>query len=757
MTKLSETSALLSESGPAVTKRRWREFKDRLFGYTMGVGGVSVIIAILLIFFYLLYAVLPLFKPAGATALASYPVPGGSGEKTLHVTLDEQAEISARFTASGRVVFFRAADGAVLREDAPALPADVAVTSFAAGNPAQDFVAYGLSDGRVIVLQPAYSVTYTDDGRVTTPHLEYPLGPEPIVVDETGNRAVTALAVQVAEDSVSVVAVLSDEEALLVRITKETSFLDGEVTLERTQAVLPRSPRRVTHILLDDEQRNLYLADAGGVVRHFNIAGAEPELIESVRVVDEGAGIASLDFLTGSVSLLVGSARGEISQWFPVRNERNDQALTRIRSFSLKGATISQVAPEHGRKGFLVADMSGRVGIYHATSQRTLRVVRVAKTALTHLAVAPRADAMLALDDRGGVHFWRIENEHPEVSWSALWGKVWYEGYPEPRHIWQSSAATNDFEPKFSLTPLTFGTLKAAFYAMVLAMPLAIMGAIFTAYFMAPAMRNFVKPTIEIMGALPTVMLGFLAGLWLAPLVEVNLPGIFALLIFLPFGILGVGYAWHRLPEGVRHKVPDGWQAALLVPVVLLLIYVSMVLSGPLEAWLFGGDMRQWLTHEMGIGFDQRNALVVGLAMGFAVIPTIFSISEDAIFNVPRHLTNGSLALGATPWQTLVRVVLLTASPGIFSAVMIGLGRAVGETMIVLMATGNTPIMDMNIFQGFRALSANIAVEMPESEVNSTHYRILFLAAFVLFMFTFIVNTLAELVQQRLRKKYSSL
>jgi len=671
-------------------------------------------------------------------------VPGGSGEKTLHVTLDEQAEISARFTASGRVVFFNAADGAILREDAPALPDDVVVTSFAAGNPGQEFVAYGLSDGRVIVLQPAYRVAYTDDGRVTTPHLEYPLGPEPIVVDETRNRAVTALAVQVGEDSASVVAVLSDEEALLVRITKETSLLDGEVTLKRTRTVLPRSPRRVTHILLDDEQRNLYLADAGGVVRHFSIAGAEPELIESVRGV-------------GSVSLLVGSARGEISQWFPVRNERNDQALTRIRSFSLQGATISQVAPEHGRKGFLVADTSGRVGIYHATSQRKLLVMRVAKTALTHLAMAPRADALLALDDRGGVHFWRIENEHPEVSWTALWGKVWYEGYPEPRYIWQSSAATNDFEPKFSLTPLTFGTLKAAFYAMVLAMPLAIMGAIFTAYFMAPAMRNFVKPTIEIMGALPTVMLGFLAGLWLAPLVEAHLPGIFALLLFLPFGILGVGYAWHRLPERVRHKVPDGWQAALLVPVVLLVIYASMALSEPLEVWLFDGDMRQWLTHEMGIGFDQRNALVVGLAMGFAVIPTIFSISEDAIFNVPRHLINGSLALGATPWQTLVRVVLLTASPGIFSAVMIGLGRAVGETMIVLMATGNTPIMDMSIFQGFRALSANIAVEMPESEVNSTHYRILFLAAFVLFLFTFLVNTLAELVQQRLRKKYSSL
>ena len=127
------------------------------------------------------------------------------------------------------------------------------------------------------------------------------------------------------------------------------------------------------------------------------------------------------------------------------------------------------------------------------------------------------------------------------------------------------------------------------------------------------------------------------------------------------------------------------------------------------------------------------------------------------MFGVPRQLSTGSLALGATPWQTVTRVVLLTASPGIFSAIMIGLGRAVGETMIVLMSTGNTAIMDLNIFQGFRALSANIAVEMPESEVNSTHYRVLFLAALVLFGVTFVFNTVAEIVRQRLRTKYGNL
>ncbi|HMA98935.1 MAG TPA: phosphate ABC transporter permease, partial [Wenzhouxiangella sp.] len=100
---------------------------------------------------------------------------------------------------------------------------------------------------------------------------------------------------------------------------------------------------------------------------------------------------------------------------------------------------------------------------------------------------------------------------------------------------------------------------------------------------------------------------------------------------------------------------------------------------------------------------------------------------------------------------------ILTASPGIFSAVMIGFGRAVGETMIVLMATGNSPVVNFNIFEGMRTLSANIAVEMKEAAVGSTHYRLLFLAALVLFGFTFILNTIAEVVRQRLRAKYSSL
>jgi len=140
--------------------------------------------------------------------------------------------------------------------------------------------------------------------------------------------------------------------------------------------------------------------------------------------------------------------------------------------------------------------------------------------------------------------------------------------------------------------------------------------------------------------------------------------------------------------------------------------------------------------------------------MGFAVIPIIFTITEDALSNVPKTLVSGSLALGASRWQTALHVVLPTAFPGIFSAVMVGLGRAVGETMIVVMATGNTPIMDFNIFSGMRTLSANIAVELPEAPYLSTLYRALFLGALVLFVMTFIVNTIAEIIRQRLREKY---
>jgi phosphate transport system permease protein len=155
--------------------------------------------------------------------------------------------------------------------------------------------------------------------------------------------------------------------------------------------------------------------------------------------------------------------------------------------------------------------------------------------------------------------------------------------------------------------------------------------------------------------------------------------------------------------------------------------------------------------------YIQKNALVVGFVMGFAVIPILYTLAEDSLSSVPNHLREASLGAGATQWQTAMRVVVPTAMSGLFSALMIGLGRAVGETMIVLMAAGNTPLMEWNPFNGLRTLSANLAVELPEAPQDSTHYRVLFLAALCLFAMTFVLNTLAEVVRQRFRKRSGGL
>jgi phosphate transport system permease protein len=274
---------------------------------------------------------------------------------------------------------------------------------------------------------------------------------------------------------------------------------------------------------------------------------------------------------------------------------------------------------------------------------------------------------------------------------------------------------------------------------------------------MHPTLKGIVKPTVEIMAALPSVVLGFLAGLWLAPQVEKVVPGLFLAPVVIPLLILAAVFGWRFVPAIFRRRIRPGTEVALLIPIVLLGGWLSFQLGGAVERLFLSGDYRGWLLRVLGLTYDQRNSLVVGIAMGFAVIPIIFTIAEDALSNVPEHLVAGSLALGATRWQTALRVVLPTASPGIFSAIMIGFGRAVGETMIVLMATGNTPVMDWSIFNGLRALSANIAVELPEAPVGGTLYRVLFLAALLLFAMTFLVNTVAELVRLRLRKRYQAL
>ncbi len=756
----SHTSLQLS-SGSA--HERWRLIKDATARYGVIAGGLGIIFAIALIFFYLLYVVYPLFISATAVPVAEYSVPESNLGKTVLLEIEEQNEVGARFTNEGQVIFFSVTTGKTIAIESVKVPQAVQIVSFSQGSPINEgAVIYGLSDGKVIIVKHQYKVTYPNNVKLITPSLSYPMGETPLVIDDTG-VALEKIAVRIGDKSSTIVAKTASNNSggskiRLSHFEKEQSLFSDEATITRTDAIVDYPATTVKNILIDKEEQNLYLFTANGTLAVFNILDkSAPKLINEQILVSQGDTITSTAFLNGDLSIMVGDSSGIVTQWSKVRDQNNQFTLQKIRAFKVSDKAVVAINPEQRRKGFLTLDANNTLAIYHSTSEREMIKESIGSGMPVSSALSPRANTVLVESADAKLYSWSVDNKHPEVSIKSLWEEVWYESYAKPDYIWQSSSANSDFEPKYSLTPLVFGTLKAAFYAMLVAMPLALMGAIYTAYFMTPKMRQYVKPTIELMGALPTVILGFLAGLWLAPIIEEHLAGLFMLFLFVPLSVILFAFAWQFFPKSVLQNIPEGWESAILIPVIILSAWLAFTVSVPMEAYLFGGTLRDWFKNELGIGYDQRNALVVGIAMGFAVIPTIYSIAEDAIFSVPKHLTVGSLALGATTWQTMTKVVLLTASPGIFSAVMIGLGRAVGETMIVLMATGNTPVMDISIFQGLRTLAANIAVEMPESAVDSTHYRVLFLAALVLFTFTFVFNTLAEIIRQRLREKYSSL
>ncbi len=723
---------------------RRRRLVNTLTRLIVALGGAGVIAAIALIFFYLVWVVAPVFSAAHIEPGPQYPLPAGD---TLLITTNETDEVGFRITRSGDASFFgiSGTEKATARvsERSVSLGRSLGRVIEVAGN--NGMYAIVDTEGSLTVVQASYPVDFEEDQRIMQPSLEYVFEDEWL---EMGRGSVLDV-------------YYGDFEVLIAELDGRKLVLHQFRDAEPGFALeMPRRGRltldtEYERVLFGPRGQWLYLLGSDGAVEILDIARPKaPKSLYIGRLAPETQAVTAIEPLLGRYSLLVADDAGLVTQWFVVRDEFGYE-FKAARQFELDSPAVKLV-PEPRRKGFGAVDAAGHFHLFYTTSQRSLASDDLVTRDVIFASIAPRSDLLLTAASDGTVQSYHLDNEHPEISWSTLWSKVWYEGYTEPVYSWQSSSADNDFEPKFSLTPLLFGTLKAAFYAMAFAVPVAIMGAIYTAFFMAPSMRRLVKPGIEIMAALPTVILGFLAGLWLAPIIEANLSAVLSIILVLPAGVMLFAWLWSRIPDNITRRF-DGWYGLLVLPVLLLTIWTAFAIGPWLEIQFFGGDSKAWFLENWGLSYDQRNALVVGLAMGLAVIPTIFSIAEDAIYGVPTHLINGSLALGATPWQTLIRVVMLTASPGIFSAVMIGLGRAVGETMIVLMATGNTPIMDLNIFEGMRTFAANIAVELPESEVGSTHYRILFLAALVLFLITFLFNTLAEIVRQQLRNRYGNL
>jgi phosphate transport system permease protein len=721
---------------------------DRFASRSVVVGGIVIISAICAILLVIVAEVWPLFRPprvelAGRFTAPAAPAPG------LSLGVDEYREAASIVTSAGALVLVPLRPGvqAAASVVVPEL-AGARVTTVAAAGGSR--YALGISDGRVIPFEMKYDVAF--DGGTRTVSAK-PVFAAALAVDPERRRPILRVAAAVPSSGPVSVAQVGPRELILDSIVEKKALIGGARREESRHVLSAAIDGEVTALQLDSRGDDLFVGTSAGQILRYDLRDREnPRAAETVTV--GRAPVGALGFLIGDRTLIAGDQAGAVSSWQVVPPPSGGPArLTRIHEFEPHAAPVVAVSASRRDKGFVTADTAGRTKLRYGTSGQTLLTFE-SGAGLSALTFAPKADGVIAMDGRGAIAHWLVHNPHPEVTLQTLFGKVWYEGYSRPDWVWQSTGGTDDFESKLSLTPLIYGTLKGTFYALLFAVPLALLAAVYVSEFMHPTVKGYVKPVVEIMAALPSVVLGFLAGLWLAPAVERIVPGLFMLPLVEPVVILGALLLWRTVPLAVRGRFRQGTEVFLLVPVVLAGAWLAFALGGLVETQLLAGNYRGWLLSALGLTYDQRNSLVVGVAMGFAVVPIIFTIAEDSLSNVPQHLRAGSLALGATRWQTAVRIVLPTASPGIFSAVMIGLGRAVGETMIVLMATGNTPVMDANIFSGFRALSANIAVELPEAPEGGTLFRVLFLAAFLLFCLTFALNTVAELIRLRLRRRY---
>lgn len=265
---------------------------------------------------------------------------------------------------------------------------------------------------------------------------------------------------------------------------------------------------------------------------------------------------------------------------------------------------------------------------------------------------------------------------NPEIRQEAtldkmIFKQVYYEGR-DAKWSWQPNSKV----PKYSLYPLFLGTLKAAIIAMLFATPLGVGAAIFSSEFAGRRTREIIKPVIEILAGIPSVVLGF-----------------FALIILATF-----------------------------------------------------------LQNALGLTF-RLNALNAGIALGLAIIPIIFTVAEDAMTSVPNSLREAATALGANKWQVSLTMVFPAALPGIAAGMVLGFGRAVGETMIVLMASGNAAIVSASFLDSIRTFSATIAAELAEVVFGSAHYSVLFFIGSLLFVFTFLINLGGDMVLSRLKTK----
>ncbi len=857
------------QTHPTIRRRKTSlrvKVSDLVARWVIAIGGIGTIAAVLTVGLYLVWVAAPLFFPSKVETVQTLgAVEHRDPTGTYRLGVNDYETLSWVLLPDGRFDVIRLDTGESI--ETVDIDGDQTLTAFGY-NAQHSQIAVGYDDGSIRLGTIDFEMGFVDlddaperartlamgETAVVGPLLYERVNEEQLRTQRfavelndpaplSPGNAVRLIDISVRPTGPIIAAVTADGSLHVKVISQRRNMLTGKTTVSFSGGQAPIEdfetlgmPRA---LLLAGVADNAALVWADGRLDRYDTRDpSSPVVVETVDVVpDAGTELTALTMMLGKTSIVAGDSHGNVGVWFRIKPEEDTTAdgstLVRAHFFEGVGSPVTALG-ESLRSRLLSAGFEdGSAALYQVTVGREVGRTPIGESvaAVRAIVVAPKEGAMYGLSDESLLR-WNIDAKHPSVTVSALFGKIWYEGYENPAHVWQSSSGTDDFEAKFGLMPLIFGTVKATVYSLIFGAPLALLAAIYTSEFLHPKARMRIKPLIEMMASLPSVVLGFLAALIFAPFVEDILPQTLAVFATLPLTLLAGAHLVQLLPERAM-RIAERYRLVLMMACLPIGVGLAVVVGPIFESVFFSGDIKAWLDGQVGNGaggwllllipvsavviafctarfvrpalrakgggwsrqklafaslavfvgaviatfglatlvseglalvdidprggfvgtYVQRNAMVVGFVMGFAIIPIIYTLAEDALSSVPEHLRSASLGAGATQWQTATRVVIPVAMSGLFSALMIGFGRAVGETMIVLMAAGNTPVMDWNIFNGFRTLSANIAVELPEAVQGSSHYRVLFLAALCLFIMTFLVNTVAEVVRQRFRKR----
>lgn len=880
-----------SEAYAGIKRRKqtpWRvKFGDALVSRLITIGGIATIGAVLLVVLVLLATAWPLLRSPSARSWHAIDLNAQPSNDPVHAAFESDVR-AAGCDESGKLIWQAAHDGTVRL-----LSAYDGQTVATFPTPADDQreitchslsidrrrLTLGFSDGTYqsvvfsfksnllvkeqlpagVVLTLEHPVAIHDqtlleligDQAIRQLSFDPLVWSAPVTVAQTPLVAIDYLAGESANQftqaSTSTMAAMTAAELVIGTIEARENMMTGAVTETVTTKSCKaehRSQRPPLTLMLANRASHVIVAWDTGTLDRYAVEANTPRAMESSSGLPGNDRFTAAAPMISRQTLLLGDAAGGLHGWNVVQTSEGAASdgyrLTATHEIKLADQPIIDINSSSASHLALVTSQNSTVSLVMTTTDSLLQTFSAAQMKLDSVELlgaflTPKNDGLIAVG-KDRLLTAELDAAHPEATLRGLFGRVWYEGHGEPKYIWQSSAGTEQSEPKFSLIPLIFGTLKATLYAMIFSIPLALMSAIYTSEFLTPSLRARIKPVIELMASLPSVILGFIAALVLAPLLQQNLCAVLLALFVVPTTFIYAAHFWNLLPLQflIRGQTWRLWLLCLCLPVGLFLSYV---LAPLVERWLFAGDIVQWMSGSIGSpiggwmllmvplvaalavylmlgplaernrqtaisktprafaargvaqllfmtaavagtallisyllsttgldlrnsllsGYQERNSLLVGAVLGFCIIPLIYTLADDALQSVPQQLRSASLGCGATPWQTTMRVVVPSAMSGMFSAVMIGFGRAVGETMVVLMAAGNTPIMEWNPFNGFRTLSATLATELPEAAKGSTHFRTLFLAALLLFALTLVANTAAEYVRIRFRRRGSQL